>query len=305
MERTRYSRRVKSPSYFVIEQQEELVKARSKARSPSRGRSPSRSKNPRPRSRSRTPSRSRKVTIPSTPKIGASTEPSPLVYSSDLEGKHASNTNSNVPSPASTPATNGAQKWKPNFQLFKPSMKIDKSAILAILVDLLKVHVAVTLVSAVFITTVFSYMLCNKNRCKLPTKNLDVAKLIQEISPLSAYIYLGFFTIECLFSFIPKRSNIIGTLLSISAVVAIHLYPAYSITSLLDRPLEFLYLALLTSLVLAGVSFFKGYRNSRTSTTDKLVYGYLFGFHNNGYLFGKKVEVIFHQIGFIQLVSLS
>jgi hypothetical protein len=52
------------------------------------------------------------------------------------------------------------------YNVFQPSMKIDKSAILAILVDLLKVHVAVTLVSAVFITTVFSYMLCNKVRLK-------------------------------------------------------------------------------------------------------------------------------------------
>uniref|UniRef100_A0A8D8RAR0 Uncharacterized protein n=1 Tax=Cacopsylla melanoneura TaxID=428564 RepID=A0A8D8RAR0_9HEMI len=323
MERVRYSRRVKSPSYYALEQQQEIVKARTKARSPSRGRSPSRSKVGRPRSRSRTPSRSRKaVSSVSSPSSNAE-DMSPSVYIPESESKRvdASNFslfsgNSSGGTPASpptspnpnanaTPAANGAQKWKPNFQLFKPAITINKSAVLATFVDLLKVNVAVALVTAVFISTVFSYLLCNKNRCKLPTKVPGFAKLVQEISPLSAYVYLGFFFIQFLFTFIPKRSNVISALVSLFAIAGVYFYPLYPVTSFLDRPVEFLNLSLLTSLALATILFVKGYRKSRSSTQDKLVYGYLFGFRSNGEFFGKKLETIFHQIGAIQLVVLD
>ncbi|KAL1455463.1 hypothetical protein WDU94_009554 [Cyamophila willieti] len=315
MERVRYSRRVKSPSYYALEQQQEIAnKARIKTRSPSRGRSPSR-KAGRPRSRSRTPSRSRKAV--STPKPNA-VDMSPSVYINESESKRMDNASlsaNSFSSPSSpsttspnanaTPAANGAQKWKPNFQLFKPTITLDKSAILATFLDLLKVNVAVALVSAVFISTVFSYLLCNKNRCKLPTKVPGFAKLIQEISPLSAYIYLGFFFLQFLFTFIPKRSNVISALVSLSAVAGVYFYPLYPVTSLLDRPVEFLNLSLLTSLALGVILFVKGYRKSRSSTQDKLVYGFLFGFRSNGDFFGKKLETIFHQIGAIQLVVLD
>lgn len=167
--------------------------------------------------------------------------------------------------------------------------------------DIFKVNLAVALVAAVTVITVFSYLLCNKNRCKLPSKVPGFAKLIQDISPISAYIYLGFFGLQFLFAYIPKRSDIISALVSAFAVGALYFYPVYPITSLLDRPVEFLSLSLLTSLALAAILFFKGYKRSRSSLTNKLVYGYLYGFRSNGDFFGKKLEVIFHQIGFIQL----
>lgn len=296
MERTRYSRRVKSPSFFALEQEPREPRQR-QPRSPSRGRSPGRPRAATQRSRSRTPSRSRNS--------AASSRSAAAVSSNDTSNVAAvspANSTANFTSPSTTtPAANGAQKWKPNFDRFKPSFNIDKKAVLDVFLDLLKVNVSVALVAAVFITTVFSYLLCNKNRCKLPSKIPGLAKIIQDISPLSAYIYLGFFALQFLFAFIPKRSNIISALVSVFAVGALYIYPIYPITSLLDQPVEFLNLSLITSLVLAGLQFLKGYRKSRSSTGDKVVYGYLYGFRNNNELFGKNLEVVFHQIGFIQL----